>query len=177
MLLLSPSKARKAASAGIVAFKLLLEGANTILGGIPLLLLPKWMTEGGWTLPLQQYYCIGEPFPFQTSLRSSLYSSFPARTHNWLWQQLMHCTAVSLKRGKKEPTLLLLLRDPEAPHYSTKYNRFQTLAEVRENGSRKPLPSANFAILNLCRSSSPYFHWQLFWHFKPTFDISPSLVV
>ena len=45
MLLLSPSKARKAASAGIVAFKLLLEGANTILGGIPLL--PKWMTEGG----------------------------------------------------------------------------------------------------------------------------------
>ena len=137
------------------------------------------MDDWGWMNPplaAVLLYRGALPFPnFFTFF--SLYSSFPARTHNWLWQQLMHCTAVSLKRGKKEPTLLLLLRDPEAPHYSTKYNRFQTLAEVRENGSRKPLPSANFAILNLCRSSFPYFHWQLFWHFKPTFDISPSLVV
>lgn len=163
MLLLSPSKARKAASAGIVAFKLLLEGANTILGGIPLLLLPKWMTEGGWTLPLQQYYCIGEPFPFQTSLRSSLYSSFPARTHNWLWQQLMHCTAVSLKRGKQD------FATTEQKHHTTAQNiiGFKRWQKYEKMALGKPLP---FAKCQLCYSKPLKLSFGIF--IDNFFDIS-----
>ena len=105
------------------------------------------MDDWGWMNPplaAVLLYRGALPFPnFFTFF--SLYSSFPARTHNWLWQQLMHCTAVSLKRGKQD------FATTEQKHHTTAQNiiGFKRWQKYEKMALGKPLP---FAKCQLCYS-------------------------